>query len=102
MGGQVVQDHHVAGLRVGASTCSAWDELRRVEIKLALKPALPSGEHVFPVLLGGVSRLFDRVVLASEEAPQRADPGRHTLLLAKTRLHLLQGESPVASTRPSR
>ena len=34
------------------------DELGRVEIKLALEPALPPGEHVLPVLFGGVSRFF--------------------------------------------
>ncbi len=33
---------------------------------------------------------MDRVVLPPEEAPQRADPGRHALLLVKPRLHFLQ------------
>ena len=34
------------------------DEVRRVEIKLSLEPALPSGAHVFPVLLGGAIRFL--------------------------------------------
>ena len=65
------------------------DEPCRVQIKLALESSFPLGEHVLPVLLGGVS-LFERVVLAPEEALQRADPSRHPLFLAKASLHLLQ------------
>ena len=34
------------------------DEPGRVEIKLALEPGFPPGEHVLPILLGGVSRFF--------------------------------------------
>ena len=57
------------------------DELGRVEIKLALEPGLPPGEHVRSVLLGGVSSFFDRVVRAPEEASLRGDPGRRALFL---------------------